>query len=156
LNNLLAAPCTDSFGAAPIGVATFSPGVHCFTSTLQITGGGTWTLDAQNNPNAVFIFKVGSSMTVGGSSVVQLINGAQACNVFWAVQISATVNSSATFVGNILAGTSITALTNAHLFGRALAGAAISLDTNVVDATVCGVGGGACAVPAPTIRRPAR
>lgn len=147
LNNLLGQTCTDSFGATIIGVGTLLSGVHCYTSTLLVTG--TLTLDAQNNPNAVFIIKVGSSLTTSVGSVVRLINGAQACNVFWAIVSDAAIGVSSTFVGNTLAGRDITANTSAHLFGRALAGRAIVLDANIVDATVCaGVGGG---VPTPCI-----
>ena len=151
LINLQGQPCSDSAGATILGVATLLTGVHCFTSSLGLTG--TLTLDAQGNPNAVFIIKVGSSLTSGAGSVVQLRNGAQACNVFWATTLDASVGVGATFVGNILAGRDIAALTAAHLFGRALAGRAITLDTNVVDATVCGFFGAPCApaLSAPTI-----
>ena len=72
LNNLLGQGCTDSFGATIIGVGTLLPGVHCYTSTLGVTG--TLTLDAQNNPNAVFIIKVGSDLNVGVGAVAQLRN----------------------------------------------------------------------------------
>ena len=134
LINLQGQTCTASVGATIIGVATFLPGVHCFTSTLGL---GNITLNAQGNPNAVFIFKVGSALTAGVGSVVQLINGAQACNVFWAVGSSATVGVGSTFVGNILSTLDISVNTTGHLFGRALAGRAITLDSDVVDATVC-------------------
>lgn len=146
LNNLKGQTCSDSFGATIVGVGTLLSGVHCYTSTLLITG--TLTLDAQNNPNAVFIMRVGSSLTTGVSSVVQLINGAQACNVFWAITSDATFGVSSTFVGNTLAGRDIGANTNARLFGRLLAGRAIVLDTNTVDATVCAAVGG---VPTPCV-----
>ena len=151
LNNLKGQACSDNFGATIIGVGTLLPGVHCYASTLGLTG--TLTLDGQNNPNAVFIISVGSSLTTGVGSVVQLINGAQACNVFWAITLDATIGVGSTFVGNTLAGRDITGNTNAHLFGRALAGRAIVLDTNIVDATVCaGVGGpGGGGVPAPCV-----
>ena len=153
LNNLQGQTCTDSFGATIIAVGTLLSGVHCYTSTLDVTG--TLTLDGQNNPNAVFIISVGSSLNTGVGSVVQLTNGAQACNVFWAVTLDAAIGVGSTFVGNTLAGRDITGNTNAHLFGRALAGRAIVLDTNIVDATVCaGVGGGStvpCAGVGPAI-----
>ena len=140
LVNLQGQTCTANFGATIIGVGTLIPGVYCYASTLGITG--TLTLDAQNNPGAVFIIRVGSSLTAGVGSMVQLINGAQACNVFWAVAVDATVGVGASFVGNLLVGRDITANTNARLFGRALAGRAITLDTNTVDATVCAGAGG--------------
>ena len=148
LVNLQGQPCTDSVGAIVLGVATFLRGVHCFTSSLGI---GTITLDAQNDPNAIFIFKIGSSLTAGVGSSVTLINGAQACNVYWAIVQDATVGGGATFVGNILAGRDISVGLSSHLFGRALAGRAITLLTDVVDATVCsGVIPGAPCVAATT------
>jgi hypothetical protein len=60
-----------------IGGQTLTPGVYNSTSTLGITG--TLTLDGQGDPNAVFIIQVGSALTTASSSVVNLINGTQAC-----------------------------------------------------------------------------
>jgi Ice-binding-like/IPTL-CTERM motif len=146
LVNLQGQACSASAGATIIGVATFIPGVYCYTSTLGLTG--TLTLDAQNNPNSIFIFKVGSSLTIGVGASVQLINGAQPCNVFWAVSQDATVGVGSTLAGNLLAGRDISVNTNAHSFGRILAGRAVTLDSNTVDATVCaGVGGGSGTCP---------
>lgn len=134
-NNILAQGCTTNYPAIfDVGTLTLTPGVYCFPSSAGITG--TVTLDAQNNPNAVFIFKVGSTVTTAPGSIVQLVNGAQAYTVFWAVGSSATVDTTSIFVGNILAQASITVNDGAHLFGRALAMAAVTLINDVVDATV--------------------
>src|SRR5439155_3504756 len=87
-------------------------------------------------------------------SRVLLVNGTQPCNVFWAVSTSATIDTTSTFVGNILAQASISVNNGAHLFGRALAKAAVTLINDVIDATVCGGvggGGGVGACVAPTI-----
>jgi hypothetical protein len=155
LVNLQGQGCNDSAGATILGPTTIGFGVHCYTSTLLING--PITLDAGGNPNAIFIFKIGSSLTTAVNSVIQLQNGAQACNVFWAVTQDATVEVGSTFVGNLLAGRDISVKTNAHMFGRALAGRAITLDSNTVDATVCAGaipgGSGACVpgVVPPTI-----
>jgi hypothetical protein len=159
-NDLFSQPCTTSFGPGnqDLGTLVLTPGVYCFASSASITG--SVTLNALNNPNAVFIFKVGtagaSALTTAPGSTVQLVNGAQACNVFWAISTSATIDTTSTFVGNILAQASITVNNGAHLFGRALAKAAVTLINDVVDATVCGgFGGGSVCVPgiatAPTI-----
>ena len=86
---------------------------------LLITG--TLTLDGNNNPNTVFIFQTDSTLTTGSSSVVRLINGAQECNVYWQVLSSANLGSSSTFVGNILALTTITMQDDVTVHGRALA-----------------------------------
>jgi hypothetical protein len=161
-NALVAQPCTTTFAVPTnVGGSTRSPGVYCFASSAQITG--DLTLDAFGNPDAVFIFLIGTTLTTAppgaGGSRVLLINGAQACNVFWAVGSSATIDVGTTFVGNILAQVSISVENGAHLFGRLLAKAAVTLISDVVDATVCAVpgggggggGGGVCVSNPPTI-----
>ncbi len=133
----------DAAGRAPtapvsgdIGGQTFNAGVYNSTSTLGLTG--TVTLDAQGDPNAVFIFQVGSALTTASSSVVNLVNGAQACNVFWQVGSSATLGTTSNFRGTIMALTSITVNTGATLTGRALArNGSVSLDTDSITTTIC-------------------
>lgn len=99
---------------------------------------GTLTLDAQGNADAVFIFKMASTLVTASSSKVVLINGAQACNVFWQVGSSATLGTNSTFKGNILALTSATLTTGANVEGRVLArNGAVTLDTNVVTKATC-------------------
>jgi hypothetical protein len=145
LINLQGQPCTDSAGATVFGVTTISPGVHCYTSTLLVNG--PVTLNAFGNPNAVFIFKVGSSLTTAVGSQILLAGGAQACNVFWAVAVDTTIEVSSTFVGNVIGGRDFVARTNAHMFGRALTFRDLTLDSNIVDATVCASAsfpGGSC------------
>ena len=91
------------------------------------------TLDAQNNAGAVFIFKIGSTLTTATSASVVLINGGSPSNVFWQVGSSATLGTTTAFVGNILALTSITLNTGAVVSGRALAhNGAVTMDTNTV------------------------
>ena len=74
---------TDETISADLGGRTLTPGVYTSTSEMAITG--TLTLDAQNDPNAVFIFKIGSTLTTASASEVKLINGAQSCLIFWQV-----------------------------------------------------------------------
>ena len=103
-----------------IGGTTFLPGVYRSSSSLGITG--TVTLNGNGNPNAVFIFQIASTLiTAAGNSVVNLIGGAQASNVFWQVGSSATLGTNTIFNGTILAQASITLTTGAVLNGRALA-----------------------------------
>ncbi|WP_307621534.1 ice-binding family protein [Streptomyces sp. V3I7] len=130
-----------SNGALPpdAGGLTLVPGVYTSSSTLGLTG--TLTLDAQTNPNAVWVFQVGSGLTTASFSEVRLINGASPCNVFWQIGSSATLGTSSTFVGNILAMTSITATTGATIEGRALArNGAVTLDTNTITRPECAGG----------------
>jgi hypothetical protein len=63
------------------------PGVYTFATSAQLTG--TLSLNAQGNPAAVFIFKIGSTLVTAPNSSVIPINGAQACNVYWQVGSSA-------------------------------------------------------------------
>jgi hypothetical protein len=115
---------------------TFTAGVYKSTSSLAISG--DVTLDAQGNPDAVFIFQISSTLTTGSGSHVVLINGAKACNVFWQVGSSATLGTNSVFKGNILALTSITVTTGVNLEGRALArNGAVTLDTDVITGCTC-------------------
>ena len=98
---------------------TLTNGVYYEPSSLGITE--TLTLDAQGNPNAVWIFQVGSTLTMESGSKVALTNGAQARNVFWTVGSSATLKTTSSFKGTILAKVSITMETGSTMEGRALA-----------------------------------
>ncbi len=135
-NNAAGQPCdTDLSGQDLVGM-TLTTGVYCFSSTAQLTG--TLTLNAENNPDAVFIFQIGSSLTTASTSTVSFINGAQQCNVFWQVGASATIGTASQFAGNIMALTSISMTTGATLEGRALArNGAVTLDTNVITRATC-------------------
>lgn len=114
-----------------LGGLTLTPGVYCFSSSAQLTG--ALTLNALGNPDALFIFKIGSTLTTASSSSVQVINGGSDCNVFWQVGSSATLGTGTSFVGNILALTSITLATGTNVSGRVLArNGAVTMDTNNV------------------------
>jgi type VI secretion system secreted protein VgrG len=99
--------CTTTLTGSDLGtVGVLGPGVYCFSTSAQLTG--TLTLNGGGNPNAIFIFQTGSTLTTASASVVQAINGAQAANIFWQIGTSATLGSGSTFIGNILALSSIT------------------------------------------------
>src|ERR1039458_7935931 len=90
--------------------------------------GSSMTLDAGDDPDAVFVFQVGAALTTT-TGVVNLTHGAQAQNVFWQVGTSATIGTN--FVGTIMALDSISLGTGVTLNGRALAStAAVNLDDN--------------------------
>ena len=115
---------------------TLVSGVYNGSSSLFLSG--TLTLDAQGDPNAVWIFQAGSTLITASSSRVNVINGGQACHVFWQVGSSATLGTDTDFIGNILALTSITLNTGATLDGRALArNGAVTLDNNTITASYC-------------------
>ncbi|NOK15509.1 DUF3494 domain-containing protein [Corallococcus carmarthensis] len=136
-NNLAGQPCDFTLPSAELGGLTLVPGVYCFSSaSAQLTG--ALALNAQGNPNAVWVFKIASTLITASNSSVLLINGAQACNVFWQVGSSATIGTGSDFVGNILALTSITLTTDATVAGRALArNGAVTLDSNEVTISAC-------------------
>jgi Ice-binding-like len=104
---------------ADIGGMVITPGLYAAPVSLAITG--NLTLDDQNNPNSVFIFQAASTLVTAVGSSVTLINGANACNVFWQVGSSATLNTSSVFSGAVLAQASISLGVGATVNGRLLA-----------------------------------
>ena len=141
-NALAAEPCTADLTGQDLGGMTLTEGVYCFSSSTQLTG--LLTLNAQGSANAVFVFKMVSTLTTASNSSVLVTNGGVDCNVFWQVGSSATIGTGTVFVGNILALTSISLTTGASVSGRVLArNGAVTMDTNHV-------GFSACAVPTAT------
>src|ERR1700722_19160819 len=145
-NDAAGRPSSGSAGTELAG-QTFLPGVRTASSSLLLSSGSV-TLDAQGDPNAVFVFQIGSTLITGSSTSVLLVNGAQACNVFWQVGSSATLGTGTRFVGTVMASATITANTAATIHGRLLAQtAAVTLDTNTITTSNCassvsGSGGG--------------
>ena len=114
------APATTSYATIQnLGGLVLFPGVYSEPSSFGIIG--TLTLDADGEANPVWIFQSGSTLTTATSSAVKLVDGAQAGDVFWEVGTSATLGSSSSFAGNLLASASITAGTGATVDGRLLA-----------------------------------
>jgi uncharacterized repeat protein (TIGR01451 family) len=136
--DLASQSCNSDLTGQDLGGKILVPGVYCFSSSAQLTG--ALTLDAGGDPNAVWVFKTGSTLTTASNSSVLLINGAQPCNIFWQVGSSATLGTSTSFIGNILALTSITLTTGANITGRALArNGAVTMDTNTITLPVCNI-----------------
>jgi hypothetical protein len=118
-----------------IGNRTLKAGVYKGGS---IALNGPLTLDAAGNPDAVFVFQAASTLITGSASKVVLLHGAQACHVFWQVGSSATLGTTTTFRGSILALTSITLNTGATVEGRVLArNGAVTLHNNVITVPGC-------------------
>jgi hypothetical protein len=130
--NLAALAFTSDLSGQDLGGRTLTPGVYFYASSAQLTG--TLTLDARNDPNALFVFQVGSTLTTAVASSVNVINGGAGTGVFFDVGTSATLGTSSLFVGNILARQSITLNTSAQILcGRVAAlGAVVTIDTNVI------------------------
>lgn len=110
---------------------------------------GTVTLDAEGDPDAIFIFKAASTLTTASASQVVLTGSASPCNVFWQIGSSAaTLGTNSVFVGNLLSLTSITLTTGASVTGRLLArNGAVTLDTNNITVP-------SCTPPAPVVPTP--
>jgi hypothetical protein len=136
--NAAGQPCpgTNNFTGVNLGGKILVPGVYCQTTAPTLTG--TLTL----NGSGVYIFQIGSTLVTASGARVVLIGGAQPCQIFWQVSSSATIATSTTFVGTILALTTITMQTGATLNGRALAQTgAVNLDTNrIIQSSGCGYG----------------
>jgi hypothetical protein len=120
-----------------LGGLTLVSGVYnAGGATLDLTG--TLTLDAQDDPNAVWIFQATSDLVTASASSVSLVNGAQACNVFWQVTSSASLGSGSTFVGTIMALTSITMADDVTVDGRALArNGTVTLINDTITRSTC-------------------
>jgi len=147
-NNLTTA-YVDAAGRTPVttvptelGGTTLVAGVYDSASTkLGISAGaGALILDGQNDPSSVFIFQApfgGTGLNVNSGSTVTLINGAQACNVFWRVD-TAAIDTTANFVGTILALNSITVANGATIEGRLLArNGNVTLINDTITVPIC-------------------
>ncbi|MCL5960560.1 MAG: ice-binding family protein [Chloroflexi bacterium] len=149
-NALASQSCDFDLTGQDLGGMTLVPGVYCFSSSAGLTG--QLTLNAQGNPNAVWVFKMGSTLTTASGSSIVFSNGGSGpgCNVFWQVGSSATLGTTTAFVGTIIAAHDITLTTGATVDGRVLArgvsaDGAVTLDTNTVSLRGC-----AAATPTPT------
>jgi autotransporter-associated beta strand protein len=115
-------------GAAPL---TLTPGVYRFDTAAELTG--SLILDTQGDPNAVFHFIIGTTLTTDANSQVTFLNGSST-NVFWAIGTSATLGVGSTLQGNLIATTSVTVNGGVTVNGRVLAiDGAVTMDTNVIN-----------------------
>jgi len=139
---------TTDLSTQDLGGLTLLPGVYSFSSSAQLTG--TLTLNGQNDPNALFVFQIGTALTTASASVVNVLNGGTNSGVYWVLGTnggagtgSATLGASTVFAGNILALDSITLNTTATILcGRAIAlNAAVTMDTNHIS-NDCNAGNG--------------
>ena len=116
----ISARIVDSTITTQLGGTTHTPGVYKSNSgTIGLTD--TLTLNGEGDASAVWIFTMTGALTTTSGSYVKLINGAQWYNVFWQVGSSATLGSSSTFSGNLIALSSIITNNGASINGRLLA-----------------------------------
>ena len=123
--------------AGNLAGTTINPGVYTNSSSVLIQGGDL-TLDALGDANGVFVFQIGSTLTVGGPGAafpqsIILAGGAQAKNVFWQVGTSATINAAGggTMEGTIIANSGVTFSTVGNTTVTTLNGRAMSLISSI-------------------------
>ena len=130
LAGMVSAPIPPALGGQILTPGVYNAGAANLTGTLTLNGPGLYVIQTTALTTA----------SGPGASIVALINGASACDVFWQVGSSASIGTFSAMQGNILALTSITIATSASLQGRALArNGTVTLDSNVV--TPCGLAG---------------
>jgi hypothetical protein len=147
-----------------LGGLSLTPGAYGYSSSAQLTG--QLTLDAQGDPNAQFVFVIGSTLTTASASSVILTNGASPCNVYWKIGTSATLGSGTAFAGNLMAQAEISVNKAVTVQGRLLAHGAITLIDDVLTRPECatastptsggtttGGGGSSSATPTPVAGR---
>jgi hypothetical protein len=127
--------------AANLSGLTLAPGIYATASgAFLIQGGADLTLDAGGNPNAVWVFQMASTLTVGGPGVtaprsVILAGGAQPKNVFWQVGSAATINAAGglggTMVGTIISQAATSFSTAGQVCCTTLDGRALALNASV-------------------------
>jgi hypothetical protein len=152
-NDLASRPDGTDPGAGQLGGLTLAPGVYKSASGAFLITGSDLTLDAQGNANAVWIFQMASSLTVGtpvAPSSVILVNGAQAGNVYWQVGSAATINGAGggSMAGTIIASAGMTFSTAGNAALTTLNGRALGLFASVTMVnTVINVNGVPAVVP---------
>jgi hypothetical protein len=120
--------CSTALTGQDLGGKALAPGVYCFTSSAELTG--QLVLDGRGKSKGVWVFQVASTLTTATNSSVVMRKGGRPANVFWQVGSGATLGTGTSFIGNILAYSSITMNTAANLQGRALARQAVTMDSN--------------------------
>ncbi len=129
-----ASPVTAA--SADIGGQTLVSGVYSIPSGLGVTG--TLTLDAKGNPGAIFIFQTAGNLSTAASSQINLVNGGQACNVYWQVGSTTSLGASSSFKGSILSNSNFVGGAGATVLGRILSlHGSIALNANTVTKPSC-------------------
>jgi len=123
-------------GAGQLGGLVLPAGIYEAAAGSFLITGSDLTLDAQGNENAIWVFQMASTLTVGAPGFprnVILVNGAQAANVFWQVGSAATINAAGggTMVGTIIASAGVTFSTAGNAAITTLNGRALSLNASV-------------------------
>jgi hypothetical protein len=136
-----ACPPANHLTGQDLGGMTLAPGVYCFTSEAGQGSATTLTFDAKGDPEAVWVIQVATALTVMDTATAVVIGGppSLACRIFWTTGTAATINGGAHFIGNVLASSQTSMLTDATLSpGRAFGiVAGVTLLSNTVSAAAC-------------------
>jgi hypothetical protein len=133
-NYLAALPPGSDPGAGQLGGLVLAPGTYTAAAATFAVTTGDLTLDAQGDPNAMWVFQMASSLTVGLNATprhVLLVNGAQAKNVFWQVGAAARIEDGSAMVGTIISSAGVTISTAGQTIQTTLTGRALSMVASV-------------------------
>ncbi len=143
LASLNAQACTFTFATGPIDLASdtthgpvgvYTPGVYCANGATSVGGGGTVTLKG----SGTFIFRTAGALTTTANSIVTLVDGASACNVWWTPAAATTLGVNSTFIGTDIDDSGITVGNLVSWAGRALAfGGTVSTHINTITVPTC-------------------
>jgi hypothetical protein len=118
--------CTNTLANSDLSGVTLLPGVYCTGSGFLTLKATNLYLDAQWDANAQFIFQTATTVITSTNTNIILLNGALVKNIYWQVGTSVTLGGSSSFMGQILAGVSITVDVGVTVIGRLYAQAAVS------------------------------
>ncbi len=143
-NYLQGLPSNVNLTGQNLGGLELTPGVYTFNSSAQLTG--ALTINWEGLSNQLVVFQIGSTLTTASASMVLGINLGQNDVIYWAVGSSATLGTTTSFQGNLIAYTSDTLDTGATVnCGRVIAlNGAVTLDDNTINNCV-----GSATVPEP-------
>ena len=134
--NVAASETPSVTAASELAGQTLLPGIYSNAVGLSING--SLNLDAQNNPNALFIIQTPLALLTGAASHVNLLNGAQACNVFWQVGTTSTLGAGSDFKGNLLGKGNFVSNAGSVVLGRVLIGTgSVSLNATSISRPQC-------------------
>jgi hypothetical protein len=110
---------------------TLTPNIYCTGAATTLNG--NLILDAQGDPDALFIFQIDGAFATGTFASVTLINGASLCNVYWQINGEFDLGDFSTFLGTALVEGAINLLEGSSVTGRVLSTqGAISLHSNLI------------------------
>ena len=110
---------------------------------FNLDTGGVLTLDFGGVDNANIVFRTASTLITGSGSSVKIINGDATDHVYWWVGSAATIGTTTSFVGSIIADAQVAMETGAiDACGNVISlTAAVTLDHNTIG-TGCTISGG--------------